>query len=187
MDKWSGLIILLLSLSLCPSVRGGTQKKDGTYRFDSPELQIRLTPRTSQQMAAFYEARGFSRPMLDRIREYCFITVYVKNKSQDIIWLDLKQWQFNHNNTPLQRIDRYRFKQFWLDMAIPLAHQSTFRWTLLPEQLDFRPNEREGGNIALSRVNGPITLQARFDTLANRAGQSINIKLDNIICRAQTK
>lgn len=44
------------------------------------------------------------------------------------------------------------------------ARQPTFRWTLLPENLDFQPDEREGGNIMLPRTRDPL-LRLKFDNL----------------------
>lgn len=150
--------------------------------YESGRLVVDLTPRTPQQIAAFYEGRGFSDAMIDVLREQCFITVFIKNKSRDIIWLDLDHWQFSRDDGPLVRRDRHYWKARWQKMGIPLAHQSTFRWTLLPEQLDFLPDEREGGNIVLPRDDQPFTLSARFDTGEQREGEPIEIKLENLRC-----
>lgn len=68
-------------------------------------------------------------------------------------------------------------------MNIPQAHQSTFRWTLLPEQLDFRPNEAEGGNIILPWQDKPITIHAIFNTDKDKFAKPIEIKLDDISCK----
>ncbi|MFP4610246.1 MAG: hypothetical protein ACLFQT_04420, partial [Thiohalophilus sp.] len=152
--------------------------------YESGQLAITLTPRTPQQIAAFYVGRGFARAMIDILREQCFITVFIRNKSPDILWLDLDHWRFSNADGPLLRRDREHWKARWQKMDIPLAHQSTFRWTLLPEQLDFLPGEREGGNLILPRDDQPITLTARFDSGAQREGEPIDIKLENIRCAA---
>jgi len=150
--------------------------------YESDKLIVNLSPRTPQQIAAFYEGRGFSDAMIAVLREQCFITVFIKNKSRDIIWLDLAHWQFKNSEGEITRRDRNYWKARWQEMAIPLAHQSTFRWTLLPEQLDFLPDEREGGNIVLPRDDQPISIQARFDTGQDRGGDPIEISLENIRC-----
>ncbi len=67
-------------------------------------------------------------------------------------------------------------------MQIPLPKQSTFRWTLLPEQLDYQPDEQEGGNIILPRVSTPITLEARFASGNNKQGPVINYRNDKLQC-----
>lgn len=150
--------------------------------YDSGKLTVDLTPRTPRQIAAFYEGRGFEEAMIEVLREQCFITVFINNKSRDIIWLDLQHWQFSNAAGEIARRDREYWKARWQEMNIPLAHQSTFRWTLLPEQLDFLPDEREGGNLILPRDGRPITIRARFDTGQARDGQPIHITLDNIQC-----
>lgn len=158
-------------------------RADTAGSFDSDDLHIRLTPRAPQQMAAFYEARGFNKAMIDKIKQYCFITVFIQNKSNRVLWLDLTKWKFTRDHAEIIRVNRPRLKELWQSMNIPLAHQSTFRWTLLPEQLDFRPNEREGGNIVLPWTDRPVSIQARFDTLADRSGAPVTVKLDNIRCQ----
>ena len=151
-------------------------------QYDSPELTIGFMPRTPQQIAAFYEARGFSKPMIEKLKQQCFITIWIHNKSSHIIWLDLSQWQFSNTAGMLNRRDRQYWKVMWNKMQIPLAHQSTFRWTLLPETLDFQPDEREGGNIILPRNAKPIQIQATFPTQADKSGTPINIKFKPIQC-----
>lgn len=150
--------------------------------FETAELRVSIAPRSPRQMAAFYEARGFTRPMLAKIKQYCFMTVYIRNKSSHIIWLDLNNWHFTSNNHPLNRINRNQLLKQWQSMGIPLAHQSTFRWTLLPEQLDFRPNEREGGNIVLPWTSAPINITARFERRHKHTGKAITMRLDNLQC-----
>lgn len=170
-------LTLLLNLLLSPAL----QAKDKA-RYDDKALRVGLTVRTPQQMAAFYEARGFSKAMIDEIRQQCFITVYVKNKSSDILWLDLSQWQFSQQGQTVTRLDRAHWKQHWSAMNIPLSHQSIFRWTLLPERLDFHPDEREGGNIILPRLNN-LTIKALFATGADGTGPTQQVIFHDIDCQ----
>lgn len=150
--------------------------------YDSPELEVGLMPRPPQQIAAFYEARGFSQQMVETLKQQCFITVWVHNKSSHIIWLELPQWHFRNAQGVIERRDRYYWKSIWNKMQIPLAHQSTFRWTLLPEILDFQPGEREGGNIVLPRDNKPIQIQATFPTQRDKSGAPIALSFNNVQC-----
>lgn len=151
-------------------------------QYDSPELAIGFMPRTPQQIAAFYEARGFSKPMIEKLKQQCFITIRIHNKSANIIWLDLSQWQFNNTSGMIERRDRRYWNTMWNKMQIPLAHQSTFRWTLLPETLNFQPDEGEGGNIILPRNDKPIQIQATFPTQPDKSGIPITIKFKPIQC-----
>ena len=146
------------------------------------QLIIEFKPRSPDQMASFYEARGFPKVMRDILRKQCYITVGITNTSQQKIWLDLADWKFNVNGKALERQHRDQWKQRWQDMGMPLRHQSTFRWTLIPEALDYLPGEHEGGNLVLPFSKGKITLDAVFATDENKQGKPIHIHYDQIHC-----
>lgn len=150
--------------------------------FEDPQVRLRVSPRTPQQIAAFYEARGFPKPMIERLRQVCFLTVGIRNKSREILWHDLADWRFSVDGRPVSRFDRDYWKSQWQAMAMPMASQSTFRWTLLPERLDFRPQEAEGGNITLPRQPGRYTLHARFRIGDPAQGQVKDIELKDVKC-----
>ncbi len=145
-------------------------------------VQIKFQPRTPNQMASFYEARGFPKAMTDVLKQQCFVTVRIQNTSDDILWLELANWRFSSNGKVLERNHRDVWKQRWQEMGMPLQSQSTFRWTLIPETLDYLPDESEGGNIVLPRVDGSITLDAEFATGADKQGPVVNIHLDDLYC-----
>ncbi|MBN4080581.1 hypothetical protein JYT31_02845 [Beggiatoa alba] len=168
-----------MSLTIMQSLHAKTKNK---YQYSHKQIKINFFPRTPEQMAAFYEGRGFSKAMIKQLEQQCFITIGIRNKSQQIIWLDLSNWRFTSTNGKLQRLNRTYWKSLWKKMDIPLSHQSTFRWTLLPEELDFRPNEHEGGNITLPYSKTPFTLHARFETKADKSGQPIIIEIKNLEC-----
>lgn len=150
--------------------------------WDSGKLTVTLSPRTPQQMSAFYEARGFGRAMIDVLSKECFITVLIRNKSDDILWLDLSRWTFSTADGAVVRRDRTHWRERWAAMQIPPAHQSTFRWTLLPERLDFRPGEQEGGNIILPRLGKPVNITARFDAGRDRSGKPVMVEFRQVEC-----
>jgi hypothetical protein len=150
--------------------------------FDHALFKLRLVPRTPKQIAAFYEGRGFPPWAIDELRDTCFITVLLRNKSDDIVWFDLHNWQFIGNNGPLQRQDRQYWLDYWQKKKLPANFRTTFRWTLIPEQLDFRPNEGEGGNIILPRTPQAFTVRASFATGADRKGPVVQVQFDNVHC-----
>ena len=148
----------------------------------TPEMEIEMTPRTPNQMGSFYEARGFPKPMLDILKRQCFITIGIRNTSDERIWLDLSRWSFSADGKPLERVHRDTWKQRWRDMEIPMSKQSTFRWTLIPETLDYLPGEREGGNVTLPFTPGYIRVEASFQTGDDKAGKIIEISSDKLFC-----
>ena len=149
---------------------------------DTEKIEIRFAPRSPDQITSFYEARGFPAEMLDILGKHCFITVRIHNKSREKIWHDLASWQFSHDGGSLVREHRSYWLKKWKAMDMPQASISTFRWTLLPETLDYLPDEEEGGNIILPRVKGPITVRARFATGDHRQGEAISVEYDRLYC-----
>jgi hypothetical protein len=148
----------------------------------TPELEIEFTPRTASQMGSFYEARGFPKVMLDILKQQCFITVSIQNNSDKKIWLDLSNWKFSVAGKTISREHRNNWKNRWQGLDIPLSKQSTFRWTLIPETLDYLPGEHEGGNIVLPFSKDFITLEATFATGENKQGETITITTDKLFC-----
>lgn len=150
--------------------------------IETAELEIKFKSRTPDQMASFYEARGFPRAMREVLKQQCFITVGILNKSHTKIWLDLSSWQFSAGGKPLKREHRDYWKKRWQDMGMPLNKQSTFRWTLIPETLDYLPGEHEGGNIVLPFTDKAISLTATFATGNNKQGKKLTITTDKLFC-----
>ena len=148
----------------------------------TPEMEIDFTPRSPNQMASFYEARGFPKPMLDVLRKQCFITVGIFNNSDKKIWLDLSNWKITAGGKEIKRDHRDTWKSRWKEMGVPLSNQSTFRWTLIPETLDYLPGEREGGNIILPFTDKPISVTATFATGKDKQGEKIVISTEKLFC-----
>lgn len=157
-------------------------QKNGQITIKNRYFTLRLAPRTPDQMAAFYYGRGFPQNMIDEIKKFCMITVGLSNHSQDVIWMDLAEMNFFAKGEPVERFHRKILLAKWQSMSIPLRFQSTFRWTLLPESLDYRPDEREGGNIVLPRTGERYRLVADLYLGKQRDQGRIQVELENLIC-----
>ncbi|MCK4743982.1 MAG: hypothetical protein KAT25_09200 [Sulfuriflexus sp.] len=141
-----------------------------------------VIPRTAQQMAAFYEGREFPINAINATRDACFFTIGIHNKSQSILKLNTNNWTFTTATETLSLLSRAHWIQRWKKLNLPQRFQSTFRWTLLPNQLDFQPDEHEGGNITLARINTPFTLTARFAKEMNSNAKPLIITFKNLRC-----
>lgn len=169
--RLTNLLLSLLLLTLSLPVNGwatdaGVEKVVATVstkgtKFENKYFRLRLLPRTPNQIAAFYEARGFPTFAIDEVRKACFITVGLGNRSKDKLYHDLSDWKFVDKSGPVKRILRSDWKQRWIKLGLEKRFQSTFRWTLMPEKLDFYPQEGEGGNIIFPRTGQAITIIAR--------------------------
>ena len=160
---------------------------NSSLQFENDQLRIRFMPRTPDQMAGFFEARGFPKNMREQLAGYCFFTVTIKNKSQDIVWLDLTHWRFVTATGEVKRVQRQFWPPLWQQLGIPMASQSTFRWTLLPETLDFQPAEQEGGNVVLENTLQEFALQAEFAVGEKRDQNVIKANIDQLRCARDIK
>lgn len=170
-------LILLFVSGVCAAAAPPAERPQISNRY----FTLRLAPRTPNQIEAFYEGRGFPRAALDEIKQACFITVGLRNNSDSIVWYNLNNWRFTTPKGPLQRILRSDWRQRWKQIGLAERFQSTFRWTLAPEQLDFRPHEREGGNLTLPRTDQPITITGDI-YVGKQKTDLYQIKFENIYC-----
>ncbi|MGB5539951.1 MAG: hypothetical protein WBO37_07690 [Gammaproteobacteria bacterium] len=154
---------------------------EGPY-IENDELLVVLVPRSPEQMAAFYEARGFPRAAIDRIRQTCFVTVHIKNKSRDVIWLDTDQWRFTGDGKPLTRLDDSYWRAQWNEIDLRQASRSTFGWTQLPPVRDLQPDEPVGGNLVFPGDTNTLTIEATLPTGADRQGEPISVGFGSIRC-----
>jgi hypothetical protein len=153
----------------------------GPFVEDDRILMV-LIPRTPEQMAAFYEARGFPQNAIDRITRTCFVTVHIENKSREVIWLEPQHWQLTDSGGAIRRLDSDYWNAQWDAIDLPPANRSTFGWTQLPAVRDLQPDETVGGNIVLPGSTRTFDLHARFQTGRDRRGTLIDIRFSNIEC-----
>lgn len=151
-------------------------------KYEDEDLMVRLIFRTPEQLEAFYIGRGFSKKAIRKIQETCFVTAIIKNKSIDVLWLDLNDWSFSNKYQQILHITRDYWKKQWQEVNMPLNHQSTFGWTLLPDVRDLRHDESVGGNVAIPRQSGPFDLMMRFKTGSKKNGQEKKIIFRDLKC-----
>jgi hypothetical protein len=141
-----------------------------------------LMPRTPEQMAAFYEARGFPPAAIEKIKATCFVTVHIENRSQRVMWMEPDTWKFSSNDQPLQRLDRDYWEAQWDAVSLPQANRSTFGWTQLPTVRDLQPDEPVGGNVVFPGTTDRFDLDAVFRTGQDRRGKVLEVRFENVAC-----
>ena len=146
-------------------------------------IAMHVMPRTPEQAAAFYEARGFPRNAIEALTQSCFVTISFHNRSGDVAWLELSRWRFvDEHGREVKRRDRAYWNALWEKLGVPMANRATFGWTQLPEVRDLQPSEPVGGNVALLPPPGRFRIEARFATGAHKQGEDILVTLDNLSC-----
>jgi hypothetical protein len=175
--------LLLTGLLLLPAlpVQAIDKPYPGPY-YEDDRMLVLLMPRTPEQMAAFYEARGFPQAALDRIMQTCFITLHIENKSNQVLWVDLGQWQFTSHGKDIARLDENYWQQQWNEINLRQASRSTFGWTQFPTVRDLQPDEPVGGNVVFPGSIDSVTIAAVLHTGANRDGRVIRIGFDDVSC-----
>jgi hypothetical protein len=146
-------------------------------------LVVSLSPRTPDQMYAFYFARGFPEDALQEIARHCFLTIGLRNERNDIVWLELDRWRFiDDRGREHARHARKHWNTLWERLKLASAKRATFGWTQLPEQRDLHPGEPVGGNISLNPPGSLFTIEARLATGADKRGPELRLRFDNVSC-----
>jgi len=152
-------------------------------RYEGQGIVMSVSARTPEQIAAFYEARGFPRTAIEALRAACFVTVGIQNRREDIVWLEPARWRFyDAAGGAVERLPRAWWEARFEKLGVPPANRATFGWTQLPEVRDLRPAEPVGGNVTLLPPRGAFTLEARFATGSDRRGPEIVARFDKLTC-----
>jgi len=175
------IALSMLSIFFQPLAFSAEKKK---IEYEDDDVMFRVYRRSPKQIAAFYEGRGFSHEAIDEIEKYCSIAVIVKNKTSDVLWLELDNWQFTSKGKQVSRINRDYWKKLWEKTNLPQAHRATFGWTLMPEARDLQKDEGVGGSIPLPMLTEPFSITARFSTGENKGGNIKTVTVENITCKA---
>ena len=150
--------------------------------FENDQLLMVIIPRTPEQMAAFYEARGFPQVAIDRITDTCFVTVHIENKSQQVIWMETANWELTGNKQRLGILGRDYWDRTWDEIDLPQANRSTFFWTQLPAVVDLQADEPVGGNIVLPGSVRYFDIVANFITGQDKDGETMQITFEHVEC-----
>jgi hypothetical protein len=165
-----------------PNKAGSANDKSKRIEFENALIKMIVIPRSREQMKAFYEGRGFPQPAIAAIAGACFMTVIIKNKTNNTLWLELDNWQFRGASAEVKRLDRTYWHQHWESLGIPMASRSTFGWTLLPERRDLRVSEGVGGNITMTHTEQSFQLTAKFFRGADKQISPLSVQLHQLQC-----
>lgn len=172
-------LLLLLLLSAAPLI--AAEKNKNVYQDE--DVYLRFIHRSAEQVGAFYEGRGFPKAAIARVVQSCYVTLILKNKSDDILWFELDNWSFHKNGKTIPRYKQAYWNKQWDEIKLKQAFRSTFGWTLFPEVRDARPGESVSGNISLPMQTHPFSLTLNFARGKNKNGKMKTVKLNDIYCK----
>ena len=176
----NGLWLASLILGLLAATPGHAAERN-VYKSNGVVFSVSV--RTPEQIRAFYLARGFPQAAVHELEAKCLVTIGVQNGRDDVLWLEPAKWRFTTDRgEKVERISRPEWNARWTQLNIPLASRATFGWTQLPESRDLLAGEWVGGNVAIVAPREPFSVEAIFDTGANRQGPKIKIKADKLEC-----
>ena len=178
------LIFVLLGLLLSSSALAADKKKDKN-RYEDDDIGFRVVPRSPDNIIAFYQGRGFPQAAIDEIKKTCYVTFLMRNLGDTIIWLDLENWRYSSEDPGFRRLKRSYWKEKWLEIKMPMAFQSTFGWSLLPDVRDLHPDEGVGGSATFTFTDKPIVVEARFKLGRNMDEGEKIIRFDQVRCVEQ--
>lgn len=157
-------------------------RKEITVKRESGEFRMSATPRTPDQMAAFYIGRRFPQHVVEETRKLCFVTVGVRNRTREVVWLEPERWRFITGTGEVRRLSREQWRQRLDTIGVPPAVRTTLTWTQLPDERDLQPNENVGANAAIPPLKGEFTLEARFATGVDRHGPELVVTIPGLSC-----
>jgi len=177
------LFLVLLILLLLPGEPLIAAEKNKNV-YEDEDIYLRFIFRSADQVAAFYEGREFPKAAIERAVQSCYVTLILKNKSDDILWFELDNWLIHKNGKAISRYKQSYWNKQWDEIKLKQAFRSTFSWTLFPETRDARPGESVSGNITIPMQTHPFSLTLNFARGENKKGKMKTVKLDDIYCKA---
>lgn len=170
--------IVLAGTSMVP-------EKDKNITYEDKDIRMRFVQFTPQQIGAFYEGREFNKAAIKKLMAVCFVTIILKNKTDDTLWLELDHWNFNNDGKSFNRLTRAYWQEQWDEIDLKQAHRSTFSWTLMPATRDLYSGEAVGGRIPIPMQNEPFSLTLNFSTGDDKKGKVKSVNIDNITCKQE--
>lgn len=162
-------------------------RKAVEVKRESGDFRMSATPRTPDQMAAFYLGRRFPTGVVAETRKLCFVTVGIRNQTQEVVWLEPERWRFFNATGEYRRVSREEWRKRLDAIGAPPAVRTTLTWTQLPDERDLQPNENVGANAAIPPIPGEFTLEARFATGADRKGPELVVTIPGLSCPGRSE
>jgi len=175
--------VLICSLGLFATALQAKEQAQDKMIYQDDDVYLRFIQLTPHQIGSFYEGREFKKAAVDKLTASCYVTVIIKNRSDDFLWIDIAKWEFIQNGRKIIQQDRTYWNKQWDEINLKQAHRSTFNWTLMPAERNLYPHEDVGGRIPIPMQTKPFTVVLNFPTGENKQGKTKTVKMENVICK----
>jgi hypothetical protein len=163
----SEICFLVFSLGLFPvGVGSGAETERRTdpesglasWRLVFEELSLELVQRLPDQTRAFFLARGFGAPEVERIATSCVFQSIIGNAAQGPggaeIKLDLSRWRVVSSGGEGGLRLREDWEAAWAGTEVSEAARIALQWSLFPTLQRFRPGDYNWGMISFGLPPG---------------------------------
>ena len=153
------------------------------HEYEDNDVFLRFVEFTPAQIASFYEGREFNKAAIEKLTAVCYVAVIVKNKTDDILWLDLAAWEFRQGKKSFPPLSRDYWQQQWDTIDLNKAHRATFGWTLMPPLRNLYPDEGVGGRISMPVQLKPFSVTLNFPKGDKKQGKLKSYTVNNLVCK----
>ncbi|HKK14349.1 MAG TPA: hypothetical protein VKA14_06770 [Gammaproteobacteria bacterium] len=111
------------------------------WRWSGEGISLQLIQRLPDQTRAFFLARGFPRPAVERLASHCVFQTIFHNTAGSgggVVHLDLANWRIDHGQS---LILKKQWQQQWRRMDVPRPARIAFQWSLFPTVQQFAPGD----------------------------------------------
>ena len=119
------------------------------WKIEESGMSLRFVQRIPDQVRAFFLSRGFSTEDAEHIATSCAFQTVLTNTSHktvpDPLNFDLHEWVVTHKGMKSGMKTREDWSKEWDKKKVSENSKLTFKWALVPTQMEYRPNDYNWG------------------------------------------
>ena len=149
------------------------------WQWHEHGVSVRLVQRLPDQTRAFFQARGFTPAVADRIAAACVMQTIFRNDGGRALGYSLDDWVIRHGSASRSMLTREHWARAMDANETSEAARIALNWSLLPTRQDFEPGDYNWGMTSFGLPPGAV-FDLEFSL--NLDGESIRRKISGIVC-----
>lgn len=130
------------------------------WKLEESGMSLRFVQRIPDQSRAFFLAQGFSAKDAEHIATSCTFQTVLTNTSHKSVPaplnFDLREWVINYKGKSSGMKTREDWDKEWGEKKISRNSRLTFKWALVPTQMEYKPNDYNWGMSFFNLKPGSI-------------------------------